>query len=156
VELELLSIVDRPAFHDRARSRAFQRFVVEESLAGRKGHRKERTVGVAVLGKPSDYDTGADSTVRVRANEVRKRLSAHYDQASPKAGILIELPLGTYAPKFTSTAAAIVPPERTFHPPPMLFRQLAAPTLTPRFLWRWRCFAVAWNRTIPFRDFGIG
>jgi hypothetical protein len=58
VELELISILDGPAFHGSARSRAFLRFVVEEALvAGRQEMLKERTVGVAVLGKPSDYDT---------------------------------------------------------------------------------------------------
>jgi hypothetical protein len=135
VELELVSILDGPAFHGSARSRAFLRFVVEEALAGRQDLLKERIVGSAVLGKPSDYDTGADSTVRVRANEVRKRLASHYDHAEPKAGIRIELPLGTYAPKFTTVAVQVVPqPEQTPHPPPMLFWQLAAPTLIALFM----------------------
>jgi hypothetical protein len=135
VELELVSILDGPAFHGSARSRAFLRFVVEEALAGRQDLLKERTIGSAVLGKPSDYDTGADSTVRVRANEVRKRLASHYDQAEPKAGIRIELPLGTYAPKFTTVAVQVAPqPEQTPHPPPMVFRQLAAPTLIALFM----------------------
>ena len=75
---------------------------------------KERTIGAAVLGKPPDYDTGADSAVRVRANEVRKRLAAHYDAAAPRAGIRIELPLGSYTPKFTPVAAGrrTAPPRR--------------------------------------------
>jgi hypothetical protein len=133
VELELVAILDGPAFHGSARSRAFLRFVVEEKLAGRQESIKERTIGVSVLGKPSDYDTGADSTVRVRANEVRKRLAAHYDQAAPRAGIRIELPLGAYAPQFTTVApAAAVRP--TPGPPPMLLWQLAAPTLIAIFL----------------------
>jgi hypothetical protein len=135
VELELVSILDGPAFHGSARSRAFLRFVVEEALAGRQGSLKERTIGVAVLGKRSDYDTGADSTVRVRANEVRKRLSAHYDTAASKAGIRIELPLGSYAPRFTPVGARPTAAlEPASHPPPMALRQLAAPTLIAMFL----------------------
>jgi hypothetical protein len=135
IELELISILDGPAFRGSARSRAFLRFVVEEALAGRQDMLKERTIGVAVLGKPSDYDTGADSTVRVRANEVRKRLAAHYDQAAPKAGIRIELPLGTYAPRFAAIAGQLAAPtEQAPHPPPMLLRQLAAPTLIAIFM----------------------
>lgn len=133
VELELISILDGPAFKGSVRSRAFLRFVVEEALAGRQV--KERTIGAAVLGKPSDYDTGADSTVRVRANEVRKRLAAHYDQTNPKAGIRIELPLGTYGPRFTPVSAPVsAPAEQISHPPPMLFWQLASPTLIAIFL----------------------
>lgn len=99
---------------------------------------KERTIGAAVLGKPPDYDTGADSAVRVRANEVRKRLSAHYDAAAPRAGIRIELPLGSYTPKFTPVAAGTgdrsAAVERPRQAPPMLLWQLAAPTLIAIFL----------------------
>jgi len=134
VQLELISILDGPAFRGSARSRAFLRFVVEEALAGRQDLLKERTIGAAVLHKASDYDTGADSTVRVRANEVRKRLAAHYDQGAPKAGIRIELPLGTYAPKFTAVEARNPRARAAVHPPPMLLWQLAAPTLVAIFM----------------------
>jgi hypothetical protein len=135
VELELVSILDGPAFRGSARSRAFLRYVVEEALAGRQDLLKERTIGVAVLGKASDYDTGADSTVRVRANEVRKRLAAHYDHSVPRVGIRIELPLGAYAPKFISAAPRLATrKEEEVHPPPMLFWQLAAPTFIAIFL----------------------
>ena len=135
IELELVSLLDGPAFHGSSRSRAFLRFVVEEALAGRQDMLKERTIGIAVLGKPSDYDTGADSSVRVRANEVRKRLASHYDAASPKAGIRIELPLGTYAPRFTPIGAQPASlAGRPVDPPPLLLWQLAAPTLVAVFL----------------------
>src|SRR5215471_3478972 len=53
VEFELVSILDGPAFQGSARSRAFLRFVVEETLAGRQDLLKERTIGVAVMGKAS-------------------------------------------------------------------------------------------------------
>jgi hypothetical protein len=133
VELELVSILNGPAFQGSARSCSFLRFVVEESLAGRQDLLKERTVGVSVLGKPSDYDTGADSGVRVRANEVRKRLAAHYDTVAPKAGIRIELPPGAYTPKFSAVAAP-AGVEAAPRPPVMLLWQLAAPTLVAVFL----------------------
>jgi hypothetical protein len=135
VQMELLSVLDGPAFHGSSRSRAFLRFVIEETLAGRGEALKERTIGASIMGKPSDYDTGADSTVRVRANEVRKRLAAHYDASAPKAGIRIELPLGTYVPKFTQVGERA--PHRSEEiavPPPLAFWQLAAPTLIAIFL----------------------
>lgn len=133
-QLELISVLEGPAFRGSLRSCAFLRFVVEETLAGRGDILKERIVGAAVLGKPSDYDTGADSSVRVRANDVRKRLSAHYEAAAPKGGVRIELASGTYTPRFTTVAPPpqalpACPPQ-----PPMLLRQLAAPTLIAVFL----------------------
>jgi hypothetical protein len=133
VELELVSILDGPAFQGSARSRAFLSFVVEETLAGRQDLLKERTIGIAVMGKKSDYDTGADSTVRVRANEVRKRLAAHYEAVATKAAIRIELPPGSYAPKFTVVALPAAVEQRP-RPPAMLLWQLAAPTLVAVFL----------------------
>ena len=135
VQRELVSVLDGPAFRGSSRSREFLRFVVEEALAGRQDLLKERTIGVAAFGKPSDYDTGADSVVRVRANEVRKRLAAHYDAVPPKAGIRIELPLGAYAPTFSPVAARKAAlPEPMPAAPPMLWWQLAAPTLISMFL----------------------
>jgi hypothetical protein len=135
VELELLSILDGPAFRGSPRSRAFLQFVVEETLAGRQDSLKERTVGIAVLGKQSDYDTGADSGVRVRANDVRKRLAAHYEAVAPRAGVRVELAPGAYAPRFVpepTQLASSVPYDN--QPAPMLLWQLAAPTLFAAFL----------------------
>jgi len=140
VEYELVSILDGPAFRGSSRSKLFLRYVVEETLAGRQEALKERTIGIAVLSKASDYDTGADSSVRVRANEVRKRLASHYDAVAPKAGIRIELPLGTYVPRFAAPAAAAIaaaaaePAPVEPRPPEMLLWQLAAPTLIAVFL----------------------
>jgi hypothetical protein len=135
VELELLSLLGGPAFRGSPRSRVFLQFVVEETLAGRQDSLKERTVGIAVLGKRADYDTGADSGVRVRANDVRKRLASHYEATAPRAGIRIELPSGAYAPRFVSVAPRPPAPERREdQPPPMLLWQLAAPTLFAAFL----------------------
>jgi hypothetical protein len=134
VELELLSILDGPAFRGSPRSRIFLQFVVEETLAGRQDSLKERTVGIAVLGKPADYDTGADSGVRVRANDVRKRLASHYEAVAPRAGVRIELPPGAYAPRFVPAPLAAIPEPRNDQPPPMLLWQLAAPTVFAAFL----------------------
>jgi hypothetical protein len=135
VELELLSILEGPAFRGSPRSRVFLQFVVEETLAGRQESLKERTVGIAVLGKRSDYDTGADSGVRVRANDVRKRLASHYEAVAPRAGVRIELPAGAYAPRFVVAPVHAAPPERLKDQPgPMLLWQLAAPTVFAAFL----------------------
>ena len=114
VELELIGILDGPSFRGSSRSAAFLRFVVEETLAGRQEMLKERTIGAAVLGKAPGYDTGADSGVRVRANEVRKRLASHYDVSPAKAGIRIELPPGTYVPRFVP---AVAPAAQLVAPP---------------------------------------
>jgi hypothetical protein len=60
---------------------------------------KERTIGVALFDRDPSYDTGDDATVRVAANEVRKRL-AQYQVESPGQDVRIDLPLGSYVPEF--------------------------------------------------------
>jgi hypothetical protein len=138
VELELITILNGPSFRGSSRSAAFLSFVVEETLAGRHELLKERTIGASVLGKPPGYDTGADSSVRVRANEVRKRLASHYDASSAKAGIRIELPPGSYVPRFVPVVAAApqpaIPRAGKAGPLPMQLWQLAAPSLFAVFL----------------------
>lgn len=142
VEIELVSILDGPSFRGSSRSAAFLRFVVEETLGGRQELLKERTIGAAVLGKAPGYDTGSDSGVRVRANEVRKRLAAHYEAAHPRAGIRIELPAGAYVPRLVAVGPAATAVEasepavkpRAVEPPRMQLWQLAAPSVAAVFL----------------------
>jgi hypothetical protein len=72
---------------------------VEESLSGRAATIKERTIATGVFGRGERYEPSEDSIVRVKAVEVRKRLASFYESGAPD-GIHIELPTGTYAPKF--------------------------------------------------------
>ena len=135
IELELISVLEGPSFRASSRSRDFLRYVVEECLAGHEDSLKERTIGVAVLGRNLSYDTGADAVVRVRANDVRKRLAAYYERFAPKAGTRIELPLGSYVPRFVSAASQTAGPVAEPAPAPqMLLWQLATPTIIALFL----------------------
>ncbi len=88
-----------------------------------------------MLKRDPGYDTGSDAGVRVRANDVRKRLSAHYESFSSKAGFRIELPAGSYIPRFVpeDTVAAIPSPPK-FERPAMPLVQLSAPTIVALFL----------------------
>lgn len=62
---------------------------------------KERTIGIDVFGRTAEYDPSIDATVRVKAGEVRKRLVLYYASAEgANDSIVIELPIGTYAPVF--------------------------------------------------------
>ncbi len=95
---ELDRVLGGAAFASSQRSREFLRYVVEESLAGRAVQIKERSIAMAIFGRGADYDPGEDSIVRVKAVEVRKRLTQHYStaQGSP---IRIDLPQGAYVPR---------------------------------------------------------
>lgn len=100
VEQELETICSDPQFRASHRTCAFLRYVTTETLAGRGGEIKERILGKELFGRPISYDTGSDAVVRVRANEVRKRLIVYYESHASRAGWKIHLPLRTYVPVF--------------------------------------------------------
>lgn len=56
--------------------------VLDRTLHGNVDELKERLIGIALLGREACYDTGSDAGVRVRANDVRKRLAAYYAASS--------------------------------------------------------------------------
>src|SRR5215831_15336658 len=71
VREHLVRVLASDAFRGSERSKQFLQFVVERALEGRHAEIKERTIGVEVFGRPSDYEPVGDSIVRVKANEVR-------------------------------------------------------------------------------------
>lgn len=110
IQEELTAILASPSFRSSRKSCEFLRYVVEVTLDGRIDSLKERTIGLDLLGRDLSYDPSSDATVRVRANEVRKRLVNHYAIQCPCSGYRIELRPGSYGPRFVSveeTATAI-------------------------------------------------
>ena len=92
----LAEILASPAFRGSRRSQQFLQYVVDETLAGRGDSLKERVIGEQVFGRSADYDTGQDSIVRVKANEIRKRLAQFYG-LNPYQAIRFEMNSGSYA-----------------------------------------------------------
>jgi hypothetical protein len=74
--------------------------VVERALEGDYDSLTERFLGVHLFGRPVDYETATDSIVRVRANDVRRRLAQHYSGTRPAFGARIDLIAGGYVPEF--------------------------------------------------------
>jgi hypothetical protein len=98
IRTELRRIIANTSFRTSHRSRLFLEYVVEKALVGRFDELKERVIGSSLFGRPADYDTGADSIVRVVANETRRRLRAHYAQPENDGSVRIELSVGSYLP----------------------------------------------------------
>jgi hypothetical protein len=77
-------------------------YLVKQSIAGSYDLLRERVIGAEVFGRNASYDTGGDSIVRVRANDLRKRLAQYYDGAPGRdSEIRIQLPTGSYVPEFS-------------------------------------------------------
>ncbi len=98
--IELERILNSQAFRSSDRSRQFLAFVVHNSLAGQIDNLKERSIGIEVYHRKTDYATGDDPVVRINAGEVRKRLEQYYASAPADTVLRIEIPRGSYAPEF--------------------------------------------------------
>ena len=100
VEAELERILNSPAFRTSRRSQEFLRYIVSTSLEGKGDELKERAIGIQVFQRLPDYDTGEHSIVRVKANELRKRLAQFYSESDEQCTVQIHLPKGSYTPQF--------------------------------------------------------
>jgi hypothetical protein len=100
VEAHLERVLASEAFKSSRRSQEFLRFVVARVLAGQEETIKERTIAVEVFGRAAHYDSSEDSFVRVKASEVRRRLASYAEVRSAEDTLKIELPLGSYVPRF--------------------------------------------------------
>lgn len=99
VEAELARILNSSPFRASKRSAKLLAYVVERSLDGRFEELKERTIGVHLFGRPPDYRTDEDASVRVAAGEIRKRLAQFYLESGANV-VRIDLPAGSYVPAF--------------------------------------------------------
>src|SRR3984957_15978268 len=109
---QLERIVQSKHFRNSKRYPSFLRFVVEQTLAGKTDILKERTLGVDVFARPSNYDTNEDPIVRVTAGEIRKRIAQYYQEPGHEEELRIDFPLGSYVPRFLPAAYAFPIAER--------------------------------------------
>jgi hypothetical protein len=126
VHEELERILSNHHFQTSKRCQAFLRYAVEQTLSGRLDL-KERSIGVEVFDRPPTYDTNLDPVVRMTAGEVRKRLALYYQDSGKTSELHIELPIGSYVPRFHSTPIDHPHPEPTTDLPPTPTPEVAHP-----------------------------
>ena len=95
-------------------------FVCERYFEGKLDEIKEYTIAVKALGRPLNFDSGADPIVRVSMHSLRKRLEQYYANEGRSHRLQITFPIGRYVPEFVqfgpgSSAAESAP---TLLPPP--------------------------------------
>lgn len=109
VRRQLDAIRQSDAFAGSERLMQFLTFVVEEALTGRGGDLKEAVVGNAIYGRKPPYDPRIDSTVRVEARRLRRKLDEYYAGPGACDALRISLPNGSYCPMFDAVPAAAIP-----------------------------------------------
>ncbi len=95
---ELERILADGDFDASPRSRAFLRFIVDETLAGRQDGLTQDAIATRVFQRREDFDPTLDPIVRIQAGRLRRSLERYYLLAGAHDPVRIELPRGTYVP----------------------------------------------------------
>lgn len=152
----LEAVLASQTFQRSDQLRRFLKYVCEMEIAGRAGEINEYLIGVEALGRPEDYSPGDDSAVRNRAYALRRKLEEYYTAEAAGAPVRIDLPKGSYCPRFLEAAGGESPaPE-----PPAPSRAMPALGLAAAFLaglvvtaaaaaWLWRAPRQAPASQIP-------
>ena len=106
----LRAVLQTPTFSRSSQLRNFLSFICEMEIAGRAAEISEYVIGVEALGRPPGYSTTDDSTVRRHAHALRQKLEEAYGGEASGATLRIELPKGTYVPRYVLLEPA--PPSR--------------------------------------------
>jgi hypothetical protein len=141
IRRELEAILDSSEFRGSHRGQMLLRYLVENALKGGVERLKERTIGVELFHREASYDTGQDAIVRVAANDIRKRLNAHYQHLDPAyigTKVRISLAPGSYIPDFETLEEVLPPPAEESRPLPQ-----APARTTGKWSRGWAPWAVA-------------
>jgi serine/threonine-protein kinase len=101
IRVQLAHILASPQFINAQRSRRFLEFTVEQTLSGAKDSVKESVIALEVFERKGDFDPRIDAIVRVEATKLRTRLNEYYGGEGARAPVIIEIPKGTYVPRFS-------------------------------------------------------
>lgn len=85
-------------FDASPRSRAFVRFILEETLAGRSQGLNQAAIATRVFGRREDFDPTVDPIVRIQAGRLRRSLERYYLMSGASDPVRIQLARGTYVP----------------------------------------------------------
>lgn len=100
VTAQLEKILASATFMNSERLSRFLRFAVQAAAQGRTAQLKEYAVALAVFDKRDSFDPRYDPIVRVEAGRLRTRLKNYYETEGQQDPLLIDLPKGSYVPRF--------------------------------------------------------
>lgn len=113
--------------------RSFLQYVCEQEIAGQAGQITEYLIGVEALGRPANFAPGEDSAVRNRAHALRRKLQELYAHELPDAPVRIELPKGSYTPRFIECEPDAAREEVGQPAQALIVSPSAAPLILPAF-----------------------
>jgi adenylate cyclase len=153
---QLGHILASRAFDASRRNRAFLRFIVDETLAGRADRIKAYTIATSVLGRDEAFDPQSDPIVRIEASRLRRSLERYYLMAGQDDPVRIDIPKGSYVPSFQrlqSVGEDCASPHHAYVPEPP---EEEPPVLPEHKVWTGRAgiFSLLTSRRLPARGAG--
>ena len=109
---EVQRILHSPQFRRAPKLQRFLELVCEYHFQDRSAEINEFTIATQAFGKGQDFEPSADSLVRVQAREIRRRLREYYQGEGKASRLILDIPIGRYAPVFTSLDVVPAPPTR--------------------------------------------
>ncbi len=100
VREQLHKIVASRTFRQSKRLVRFLSFIVERALLGQGDQLHEYLIGVEVYERAASFDPHIDTIVRTEARRLRSKLHDYYDAEGREDLLLLDVPKGTYAPRF--------------------------------------------------------
>lgn len=97
---QLALILASPEFGVSERTKAFLRYVVTETLAGRGERIKAYAIAIEVFERDSAFDAQNDPVVRIEAGRLRRALERYYLVSGQNDPVRIDIPKGRYVPEF--------------------------------------------------------
>ncbi len=100
IEAALSRVLASETFAAVSRLCKFLSYVVNATLAGQQDKIKETVIAIDVYGRDATFDPRTNPMVRVDASRLRRRLKEYYAEEGKTDDLRIELPKGTYVPRF--------------------------------------------------------
>ncbi|MCU1262003.1 MAG: repeat-containing protein [Bryobacterales bacterium] len=99
---QLDRILASATFANSERLSRFLRFAVQGATQGHCDQLKEYALALSVFDKRDSFDPRFDAIVRVEAGRLRARLKQYYDTEGQRDSLVIDLPKGSYVPRFAA------------------------------------------------------
>lgn len=113
IRFHLAKLLESAGFKTSPTSSRLLAYLVDETLAGRAERLKGYSIGVDVFGRNADFDSAADSIVRVQMRRLRQLLADYYLTDEAKADrVIFVLEKGSYVPQFEFRSAGNAPVSR--------------------------------------------
>lgn len=99
---EVQRVLHSPQFRRSPKLQRFLELICDYHFQGRPSEITEYMIATEAFGKGESFDSTHDSLVRVQAREARRRLREYYQSEGSGSALVLDIPLGSYAPVFSS------------------------------------------------------